>query len=425
MSDKPIYSSQALEIATDINFAAAGDDVDDSPVKIQPSLAELRQGMRPGRQFGGQYRNWLDRQFAALLSALIEDQNHDEDELAAYRVEMTTLLAARRAEWMHTWGSLPALNFGAPVTVNGINRRLRYVPELSTWFGVGATNTGRSSATFGRAWTDLALPAGGRVSHDIDVTPTGLVAIANNGSATLDVRSPTNLWSAPVLPGGVVADRPSVRYDSVHALWVVVHGSGTGPKVFTSPDAAAWTARTTPAEFGGPSTDNLLALNPASGRLVWLHANTNAGALRWATSDDGGMTWTPRGEHLIGGGSPPGLSLRYDELLDMFVCAWSRNGVSRVLRSSTQGESFAEVGAVGVEIGSLGTVGALYCAAAGAFGDIVFSPDAGATWRYGGHRLGAAANVFAGGGGFLAATASSVTASLRLYANGPLVPPAT
>ena len=66
------YSSNALQVATDATYAAQGDAYDGSSVKATPTLAEVKQGtMRPLRQVAAQVRNWVDREFASILSALI------------------------------------------------------------------------------------------------------------------------------------------------------------------------------------------------------------------------------------------------------------------------------------------------------------------------------------------------------------------
>lgn len=66
------FTSLALTIASDANYAALGDAYDGTPVKVTPSAGQLTQGgMRPKRQVGAQHRNWTDREFARMFLALL------------------------------------------------------------------------------------------------------------------------------------------------------------------------------------------------------------------------------------------------------------------------------------------------------------------------------------------------------------------
>lgn len=67
------YSSNALQVASDATYAALGDAYDGTVVRpaTDPSLATLKQGSRPARQMAARIRNWIDREFAKVLTALI------------------------------------------------------------------------------------------------------------------------------------------------------------------------------------------------------------------------------------------------------------------------------------------------------------------------------------------------------------------
>lgn len=80
--DDPIFSSNALAIATDDNFDAQGDAYDGSAVKVEPSAGEIAQGaIRPARQIGAQAVNWILNQFSQIFSALIANAVEHEDRL--------------------------------------------------------------------------------------------------------------------------------------------------------------------------------------------------------------------------------------------------------------------------------------------------------------------------------------------------------
>lgn len=80
--DDPIFSSNALAIAVDVNYDVHGDAYDGSAIKVEPSAGEIAQGVvRPGEQIAAQHVNWVFNQFSQILSALIANAVDHEDRL--------------------------------------------------------------------------------------------------------------------------------------------------------------------------------------------------------------------------------------------------------------------------------------------------------------------------------------------------------
>lgn len=73
---KAIYTSPALEVATDATWSVLGGDdapYDGKPVIVAPGTGTITQGARPRKQLPAAYRNYLDHQVALVLKELIKD----------------------------------------------------------------------------------------------------------------------------------------------------------------------------------------------------------------------------------------------------------------------------------------------------------------------------------------------------------------
>lgn len=66
------YDPNALRYGEDATYDALGDDYDNDPTQVTPSLGVAQQGARPKRQLAAQYRNWFDNNVAWMLRAIEE-----------------------------------------------------------------------------------------------------------------------------------------------------------------------------------------------------------------------------------------------------------------------------------------------------------------------------------------------------------------
>ncbi len=388
--------------ATNTNHPAGADPWSGQPCKVvHPGPAG---GFVPGQGAGAEYLNYL---FNAVFGV--------------QGVERTF-----QQQLLDYVGQLPALNFSDGILVDDINKAIVYCPETRLWVGCGSalSDIVRYSNTFGLRWDDHTTPGGGLGLYDLDIAPTGAIVVAATGLlATDDLYEFDGVatWTARTWTAGVNA-LPNVRYEPVSGLWCIVAYTAGLSVVYTSSDRATWTARTTPPLFPTGTAINLLAVNKTTGRIVWVCGGTT---LEWATSDDGGITWTYRDTHTYVGTEPNfPKSLTYDETTDTFLLNVSRdNGKTKVWRSDDQGVTFDHVGGMNVETNKMASLGNLACACSVA-GDVVFSSDNGATWQYGGMNLGDM-NMYSGGGAFMAAHDTAISVSMRTGNEGAAVPALT
>ncbi len=382
--------------ATNTNHPAGSDPWSAQPCKVvHPGPAG---GFVPGQGAGAEYLNYL---FNAVFGVQGVERTFQQDLLDYV-------------------GQLPALNFSDGILEDDVNKAMVYCVGQSLWVGCGNLDTVKYSNTFALRWDPYGNPSGGLSMYDLDVTDTGAIVVVATGILGTDdlyEYDGVSAWNARTWAVGVNA-LPNVRYEPISGLWCIVAYTGGSPIVYTSSNRATWVARTAPPEFPTGTAINLLAVNKTSGRIVWVCGGTT---LEWATSDDGGVTWTYRNTHTYVGSEPNfPKSLTYDATTGSFTLCVSRdNGKTKVWRSDDEGVTFAAVGGMNVETNKMASLGNLLCAASVA-GDIVFSSDNGATWKYGGMNVGDM-NVYSGGGAFIAVHATGLCRTLRIGNEGAAV----
>lgn len=328
--------------------------------------------------------------------------------------------------------SPPSLNWAAGAPVLGTKYAAAYEPSARKWIAVSPLNGNdvHASTDHGLTWEGMkatldAISAGATCTG-VDIAPDGSAVIARSGSVGVKVWSFNGAaWSEQSVSGDTGTDA-RVAYAPAAGLWCLVYLVGTTPKVYTSPDRVTWTARTAPA-LSTPSS-HALVVNRTTGRLTWM-VDLGTGDHIWATSDDGGVTWTLRNLFAQAGTWNSGFNMSIGDDGRIYVPI-ANAGATYLYRSDDEGVTFtlvrtlttAPLGRVAA-IGDL-VVGALNGAGSGllAAGDVLYSTDRGLTWKTS-LRLGAAAvHTFGGGGGLLAfGTAGATWRSLRIGDPGALV----
>ncbi|GAA1821829.1 hypothetical protein [Actinomadura chokoriensis] len=148
------------------------------------------------------------------------------------------------------------------------------------WLAVGRTS-GTSPAPLaltsqdGLAWQKVAFPAG-PPPVAAATGPSGYVAVGDRSAwRSTDLRT----WTRTALDG-----TPS-DVTAADKTYVAVGARGNAPAIWTSPDAAKWTAVTLPPGFTAPLT----RVAARGGTLVAISESAVA-----LVSTDGGATWTQR-----------------------------------------------------------------------------------------------------------------------------------
>ncbi len=403
----PIYSSLVLTIASDANYSAEGDAYDGKPLKVAPTAGALLQNARPRRQRAAQHENWLMNQFAQLLQALHDDGDRVEGDFIDYQAAITALLAARRAEWLRSYGLVRALNFPTRVASGSANQRSAvFAPGTMRWY-IAMSDTIQASRDGGQTWaldTPAAIAPGSSASD-----PSGNVVFCGTGGGgqyAYELDAVTDTWTQRTVLAGHAADG-HVVFDPVsgHWVWQSYNAAVGNFLAKRSTDRVTWTDATTlpagAAGWGATANVSDLGINPTSGRAVAI-ARTGATTLKVATTDDGGDTWTAQAS-ITTTIDATSIAISFNEGEGAFYLAVGEEATpsSEVWRS-VDGATWTKQCTLDVScMHKIAGFGPLLVATAtsGPGARNVYSLDSGVTWQLGGMNLeGAGKGVFAGGG---------------------------
>lgn len=445
MPTRPQYSSLALQAASDALYAVIGDAYDSSALRVAPTLGQIKQGARPGRERSGQRQNWLDREVAATLSELISHVLDVED------VQLVNEVAARAAAdaaMELKYKLIPALTWDKVGTVGAINafgyggnERTSLGTSLASngiWYAVGAAGVAAYSRDFGRTWTALTGLVGGPTLVDVAVSPAnGYVAVAATSSQNVVhyATSSLGVWAASGTVFGGSMTSGAVRYDDVAGLFCLTAIVAGAPVVATSPTGATWTVRTTPASFPSGVQATSLAFYRAANRLVWVvqDSTTTSGSrsMHVATSTDGGVTWSYVGATtmLYSGASGAFLQrLSVDQSTGRLFATSQGSGIivnSQIRYSDDSGATWTtktlnQTTQKPINVASMQGV-----AVAGVGTQLIYSADGGDNWRQLGNldQIAGATDVVVGegGNGFFALTNTTLYATPRYGLQGGIV----
>lgn len=278
---KPEYSSAALDVASDANYSVQSDARDGTPTKVVPSAGIITQGARPARQFGAQHRNWLDSEFAAIKTAIIEHVLEIED--------------VQRAS--------PALTFREATNVAAPIWKVKFNPYAGEWYAIGpgasgATDTPsflRSRNPFSWIVGATEIGAGAldpMVPADVAFNDAGIIIVPDQNIDYM-LRYNGSTWAViSAALGDDPSAGPHVVWDPVSGLFCYAFFHTVSPyaRVFTSADdGATWTSRTGPAV--GATTIGVSMETDGAG-TIWMQAFDSAGGVNFSSSTDGGVTWS-------------------------------------------------------------------------------------------------------------------------------------
>lgn len=336
--------------------------------------------------------------------------------------------------------SMPALNWTVEVA-DEINRQLRCAFDTLNrrWISVGPYNALDAwlSIAGSNTWTSqngaIAGVLTGGTAIDVAADQAGHTIVAFDGTAAKLAVLTGTTWVASTVSAD---DKGSagIAFDPASGLWCHVYRAGAewsaGARVYTSPDRVTWTARTAPwaGNVGPMAIVSLYGCGGATpNRLVWLAQTgkhdthyTTHDVWSYATSDDGGATWTARGT--FDGGldaaewaDERALSVDSDNGDIYFTTRASAATATKIVRSTDAGVTFATWRSVPTYIGRVAAKAGLVVGVSHVDGvsnvcrkgEIIYAPPSDGVFRASGARLvhydaDSPAVVGVGNGGFYA-----------------------
>lgn len=318
-----------------------------------------------------------------------------------------------------------ALNWHAPITTSGSTpTAASYAAASRSWLLVdpGNSKSVYKSIDHGLSWASLtsALPSGTLTCHTVAQDNDGRAVIAAAGSGARALVYDGSSWTNVAVNAAETGEAGRIVFNG--ALWCYAYLTGDFVRIYTSPDRTTWTMQSAPSSLANVQSHALLA-HPSTGRLIWIGRGTS-GAWMVSTSDDDGESWTSRTAPSHSGTWGDGVNASIDEASGRVYLPIVSSGSTYVYRSDTVGETFSLVGTVGAALARVAAQGEIVVGTVATDGsgpkknDLVYSTTRGASWKKAGIRLDAdgasLVNVFAGGGGFIAAGAGKVWRSLRM-----------
>lgn len=427
--DAAIYSSDALEIASDATYGVQGDSKDGTDTKITPALGVITQGARPARQLPAQHENWWKNQITSFLTQL-----HDDTE--GLRAALVTIFGERMTDWLSRWGQsrpLSILLSGDTATLASVSwsqaKRAIYDRSNRRWVAMGAGASGAvvifSDNAPGAYWNDIST---GDPLNGFDIACDGIGDLLMTTAAPdvffWDITSLT--WTSSVtgvldIDSDDLKKTCKVSFDRVHNKWIWIgHPTASPLNCKVSSNGTTWSSGGGGGVFSG--TDMNLTGNTChqihttdAGVTLVVAFKPSDNTVKIVKSTDGGTTWTNAGgaftTNLAGTGQDADtIALAYDEdNAAWYVAVGPASGGGELWRSTDDGATFTKMAGpflANAKFRSLACfreciVACLYQEEAHHDGDkIAFSSDNGATWHYAGVNIptGQFASVAAGNG---------------------------
>lgn len=280
----------------------------------------------------------------------------------------------------------PALGFVAQVTLATVVDCMKYDAFSRKWMGLNAqVNDMFLRTTNPAVWSTVTEISGGalttRPCWDFDIDPAGNVLVVDDQIDGTKACTAAGVWTKVTGAIGNDPVKPNLVYDPVSTLWCVAfRNSGSGvPRVRTSTNrGTSWTIRTTPVGIPTPS-EITLGTNKTGRIVMQAFSGTNG---YFAYSDDGGVTWSAATTHALGftAVSPTYYNAKPIWNGTHWLAKFNDATGCKVF-SSPDGATWTAVATLAnTPIRSIAALGALWCGITTA-SDIVYSTDAGVTWR--------------------------------------------
>lgn len=388
MSGRPADPSYAVEdFAPDANYPAGPDTWNGNPTKVAPpGLASV--GFTPGQGNAAQYHNYLHHTRAT--------------ESAAAKTAISDVLTFV--------GQAQALNFPVRLTGPGgaSQNGALFASATGRWYVLCQSENVWSSVDLGVTWSQesgVASAGAGENTFNGDADASGNVVIATSTRYVFALDASTATWTRVDVYGGAWSSIAHVAYSPTASAWVWIGETAGVLAVNVSADRATWNPGGVPGGTSWSASALDMAANKTSGRVV-VAGSFGAGAVRVAYSDNGGLAWTTLASDLATTiTSPTVLHLTHnaDESAWYLVIGETSGTPScEVWRSTDDGASWTKVATLANwclrRIAGFGAL--LVSVATGASrNEVVYSIDAGATWKkIGLWPAGTPCGVFDGGG---------------------------
>lgn len=410
----PSYTTRTW--ATDTNYGAGAQPWSSQPIKVEPPSPAG--GFVPGQGAGAPYVNKL------LSDAFTQDTNA-KTALTTLKTEAQAH-AARVLLWA---GQSPALNWLRATSGIGTIRHAGYSKLDDAWYVCSDDADVRMSDDQGVSWSsNLVLSVtGGEDCTQVAIAADGKVVVSTKTNVvyTYDPATDTPTHTALSSTSHVGGAAALVVFEPISAkfVWMGINASNNLLARRASSPGTSWSAATTAPTgtwSGAAETAKAMAVNPVSGRVVYV-AGTSSTVMKIATSDDGGANWTTQTDLTISiSGGPLYVSLVYDTERAKWTCTLSNSSTASQVFESSDGITWTLIATLAkIQLRRMACLGGgLLIAAANISGTsfvsvagigIVYSTDGGTTWLVGGQRMSAAVGVFGdeNSGGVVACCAAS------------------
>lgn len=278
----------------------------------------------------------------------------------------------------------PVLGFTTQITLATVVDCMKYDAFSRKWMGLNAqVNDMFLRTTNPAVWSTVTEISAGALTtqkcFDFDVDDAGNVLVVDDAIDGTKACTAAGVWTKVTGAMGNDPTKPSLVYDPVAALWCVAFKDGANLRVKTSANrGTTWTARTMPTGFGASSY--LTLGTNKTGRIVMQGFTGTNGY--FAYSDDGGVTWSAGTTHALGftAVTPTYYNARPIWNGTHWLAKFNDAAGCKVF-SSPDGATWTAVATLtATPIRTIAALGALWCGLT-TTSDIVYSADAGVTWR--------------------------------------------